>query len=426
MMKRTIALVLVLALVLLAAGCAKTPAPAPDPEPPAQTAPAEPAPQPEPAPDPEPEPEPEPATAAEPYEILDPKVMPEGGTRDGVAYVPYDGIVEHLFFHPVIAYPELAFDGDAQANGLDDFMVTVGEFTKILNNVYEKGYVLVDIGDVWSETTDENGTAKMVRNTLYLPEGKKPVIFSYDDTNYYPYMLENGFAYKLILGEDGKVWSWGLDPQGNEVTSRDLDAIPALDKFVEEHPDFSPFGAKACLSLTGYEGILGYRTQTASDVEWTEELEANRQREREAVKPIIEELRRTGCHTWGHIRLGSGNLAKIQADTQKWFDEVGSLVGETDILFYPHGERPDGGDWKQTGEAFKYLQSQGFRVFCSVGVESFSFIKKDICAVICDRLHPDGKTLRWSRNRYLRFYDAKDIMEIGVRPDLGLGEDWNS
>ena len=40
-------------------------------------------------PDPEPEPEPEPATAAEPYEILDPKVMPEGGTRDGVAYVPF-------------------------------------------------------------------------------------------------------------------------------------------------------------------------------------------------------------------------------------------------------------------------------------------------------------------------------------------------
>ena len=430
MMKRTIALVLVLALVLLAAGCAKTPAPAPDPEPPAQTAPAEPAPQPEPAPDPEPEPEPEPATAAEPYEILDPKVMPEGGTRDGVAYVPYDGIVEHLFFHPVIAYPELAFDGDAQANGLDDFMVTVDEFNKILDNVYEKGYVLVDIGDVWSETTGGDGNPVMVRNTLYLPEGKKPLIFSYDDTNYYPYMLENGLTYKLILGEDGRVWSWGLDPQGNEVVSRDLDAIPILDKFVEEHPDFSPFGAKACLSVTGYEGLLGYHTQTDGTVEWTAELEANRQSEREAVKPIIEELKRTGwtfgSHTWGHIRLGSGNMAKIQADTQKWFDEVGSLVGETDILFYPHGERPDGGDWKQTGEAFQYLQGQGFRVFCSVGVESFSFIKKDICAVICDRLHPDGKTLRWSRNRYLQFYDAKEIMDTSVRPDLGVGEDWKN
>ena len=427
MMKRTIALVLVLALVLLAAGCAKTPAPAPDPEPPAQTAPAEPAPQPEPAPDPEPEPEPEPATAAEPYEILDPKVMPEGGTRDGVAYVPYDGIVEHLFFHPVIAYPELAFDGDAQEKGLDDFMVTVDEFNKILSSVYERGYVLVDIADVWSETTDEAGNPVMVRNTLYLPEGKKPVVFSYDDTNYYPYMLENGFAYKLVIGEDGKVWSWGIDPQGNEVVSRDLDAIPVLDKFVEEHPDFSPFGAKASLSLTGYEGILGYRTQTDTKA-WDDAKEANRQAERQAVQPIIEELRRTGwtfgSHTWGHIRLGSGNLGKIQADTEKWMDEVGSLVGPTTILFYPHGERPDGNDWKQTGPVFQYLQQQGFRVFCSVGVESFSYIKKDICAVICDRLHPDGTTLRYSRNRYLQFYDAKDIMDTSVRPDLGVGEDW--
>ena len=253
------------------------------------------------------------------------------------------------------------------------------------------------------------------------------MIFSYDDTNYYPYMLENGFAYKLILGDDGKIWSWGLDPEGNEVISRDLDAIPMLDKFVEEHPDFSPFGAKACLSLTGYEGILGYRTATNSKVEWTAELEAARQAEREAVMPIIEELRRTGwtfgSHTWGHIRLGSGNMEKIRNDTQKWFDEVGSLVGETPILFYPHGERPDGNDWTNTGEAFRYLQDQGFRVFCSVGTESFSYIKKDICAVICDRLHPDGTTLRKSRKRYLQFYDAKDILDTSVRPDFGV--DWD-
>ena len=200
----------------------------------------------------------------EPYTILDPTVMPEGGVRDGVTYVAWDGIVEHLFFHPVVAYPELAFDGDAQANGIDDYMVTVDEYDKILQSVYDKGYVLVDIGDVWSATTGEDGAPKMVKNTLYLPEGKKPLILSYDDTNYYDYMLQNGFAYKLILGEDGKIASWGKDPQGNEVVSRDLDAIPILDKFVEEHPDFSPFGAKGCLSLTGYQGILGYRTQTDS------------------------------------------------------------------------------------------------------------------------------------------------------------------
>lgn len=363
--------------------------------------------------------EPEAAPEPPPYAILDPTVMPEGGVRDGVAYAAYDGIVEHLFFHPVIAYPELAFDGDNQANGLDDYMVTVGEYNKILQSVYDKGFVLVDISDVWSETTGEDGQPKMVRNTLYLPEGKRPLILSFDDTNYYQYMLANGFAYKLIIDDSGKIASWGLDPQGNEVVSRDLDAIPILDKFVEEHPDFSPFGAKGCLSLTGYEGILGYRTQTDTQ-KWTEAQEASRQREREAVKPIIAELKRTGwtfgSHTWGHLRLDSKPLEHIQADTQRWADEVGSLVGPTTILFYPHGSRPDGNDWKNTGPVFQYLQSQGFRVFCSVGIESFSYIKKDICAVICDRLHPDGTTLRHSRERYLQFYDAKDIMDTAVRP----------
>ena len=422
MIKKALALLLALTLPLALAACAAAPSPAPTPDS-GQTEPP-----PDSSPDPEPaEPAEPPAPEPEPYEISDPKVMPEGGVRDGVTYAAYDGIVEHLFFHPLIAYPELAFDGDAQEKGLDDFMVTADEFNKILNSVYERGYVLVDIADVWSETTNEAGSPVMVRNTLYLPEGKKPLVLSYDDTNYYPYMLDNGFTYKLIIGEDGKIWSWGLDPAGNEVVSRDLDAIPILDKFVEEHPDFSPFGAKACLSLTGYEGILGYRTQTDTK-EWDDAREANRQAERLAVQPIIEELKRTGwtfgSHTWGHIRLGSGNLGKIQADTEKWMDEVGSLVGPTTILFYPHGERPDGNDWKQTGPAFQYLQQQGFRVFCSVGVESFSYIKNDICAVICDRLHPDGTTLRYSRNRYLQFYDAKDIMDTSVRPDLGVGEDW--
>ena len=416
MMKRYAALLLALALLLGLAACGgnseDAPAPAPDQNAgDVQTPPA-----------PEPEPEPEP----EPYNIYDPTVLPEGGTRDGVTYEAYDGIVEHLFIHPVIAYPELAFDGDSQEKGLDDYMITATEFARILESVYERGYVLVDIADVWSEVTDESGQPKMVRNTLYLPQGKKPLILSYDDTNYYDYMLENGFAYKLILGEDGKIASWGLDPQGNEVVSRDLDAIPMLDKFVEEHPDFSPFGAKACLSLTGYQGILGYRTQTDRTVTWTAEREAARQAEIEAVKPIIAELKRTGwtfgSHTFGHIRLGTLSLEDIQADTQRWFDEVGSLVGETNVLFYPHGERPDGGDWQQTGPVFQYLQGQGFRILCSVGIESFSYIKKDVCAVICDRLHPDGTTLRskYVDERYGQFYDVREIFDWDARPDYGV------
>ena len=414
-MRRAISLFFALLLLLSLAACGSAPAPAADAPSQTEEPPAE-------VPEAPPEPEPEP----EPYTILDPTVQPEGGVRDGVTYVAYDGVVEHLFFHPVVAYPELAFDGDYKSDGIDDWMVTAGEYLKIFQSVYDKGYVLVDIADCWSEQTGEDGQTRMVKNTLYLPEGKKPLILSYDDVNYYEYMLENGFTYKLIIGEDGKLWSWGLDPQGNEVVSRDLDAVTILDKFVEEHPDFSPFGAKGCLSLTGYEGILGYRTQTDRE-NWTTEREANRQKEIEAVKPIVAELKRTGwtfgSHTWGHISLNTRTVDVVTADMQKWFDEVGSLVGETPVLFYPFGGRLDGDDVQQSGPAFRWMQQHGFRIFCSVGIDSWSKCKSDIGAVICDRLHPDGTTLRSAkaRERYMKFYDAKDIIDLSVRPQREVG-----
>ena len=114
--------------------------------------------------------------------------------NSGVELVAYDGIVEHMFFHPCVAYPELAFDGDYQANGIDDWMVTAGEYQKILESLYANDYIMVDINSVYSEVDNGSGGTVMKRNTLYIPEGKKPIIISYDDVNYYDYMRENGFV----------------------------------------------------------------------------------------------------------------------------------------------------------------------------------------------------------------------------------------
>ena len=318
----------------------------------------------------------------------------------------------------------------------DDWMVTVDEFNKILQSVYEKGYILVNMCDVWSEYTNENGEQRMQRNTLMLPEGKKPLIMSFDDVNYYDYMLSEGFMSKLIVGEDGDIWAYGVDPfTGEEVVTQDLDATTILDKFVREHPDFSLNGAKGCFSLTGYQGILGYRTQNdidiAADSPERPAFDAKRQAEIDAVKPVIARLKETGwtfgSHTWGHIRLaaeGEKADARLKRDTLRWQEEVGSLVGPTNILFYPHGGRPDGDhDQGETyGPQFVWLQEQGFRIFASVGISSYSQIKTTISAVICDRLHPDGTTLRSgkAREHYLQFYDPKDIIDLDVRPNLGV------
>ena len=132
-------------------------------------------------------------------------------SAEPVNLVEYDGIVEHLFFHPIIAYPEMAFDGDAKEEGLDSYMVTISEYNLMLESLYEKDYILVDMNDVWSEIIGDDGNPQMVRNTLMIPDGKKPLILSYDDVNYYEYMIENGFPYKLVI-KDGEIWSYGLDP----------------------------------------------------------------------------------------------------------------------------------------------------------------------------------------------------------------------
>jgi len=344
---------------------------------------------------------------------------------------PESAVVEHLFFHPVIAYPQWAFhdcpSSQSQKEGLDDWMVTVEEYNKILQSVYDNNYVIVSMNDVWSEYTTAEGEQRMRRNIFMVPEGKKPLIISYDDTNYYDYMLEEGFTSKLVLGDDGEVWAECTDPYtGETFQTQDLDAITILDKFVKEHPDFSPYGVKGCLSLTGYQGILGYRTQTNTDHP-EPEFEANRQREIAAVRPIVERLKETGwyfgSHTWGHINLSTWSLDSVKRDTQRWYDEVGSIVGPTQILFYPHGARPDGDhDQGEPGPMFQYLHGTGFRIFASVGISSYEKCKSEISAVICDRLHPDGKTLRSGKSlaRYEQFYDAREIIDLDVRPQLGV------
>ena len=161
-------------------------------------------------------------------------------------------------------------------------------------------------------------------------------------------------------------------------------SLPYLEKGLEEAEKAGSlaFQVTALINLSHRSLFLG-----DADRDYSEAIEyANRAAEIEAVKPVIARLKETGwtfgSHTWGHIRLADKPLQTVINDTERWADEVGSLVGPTQILFYPHGGRPDGDDWHQTGERFQYLQSQGFRIFASVGTSSFSYVKPDISAVI--------------------------------------------
>ena len=79
---------------------------------------------------------------------------------------------------------------------------------------------------------------------------------------------------QLVVDENGKIRNEYIEDDGS-VSVGDYDMVPLIDRFVEEHPDFSYRGAKGIVALTGYNGILGYRTDQSYETR-PDDLDANK------------------------------------------------------------------------------------------------------------------------------------------------------
>ncbi len=275
------------------------------------------------------------------------------------------GDITHVFFHSLVVDPSKAFDGDADEAGYNQVMTTVDEFKKILQSMYDKGYVLVRLHDMAYETTDETGKAVMKPGTIMLPEGKIPFVMSQDDVCYYPYMDNDGFATRIVIGNDGYPTCEMRQDDGSTVTGP-YDLVPILEDFIQEHPDFSYKGARAVLAFTGYEGILGYRT-AASYADKNPNYEQDRQAAAQVAQCLKDHGWELASHSWGHLNLGDVSWDRFQSDADKWENEVDSLIGPIDIILYPFGA--DINDWHpytHDNVRYDYLYQCGFRYFCNV------------------------------------------------------------
>ncbi len=291
-----------------------------------------------------------------------------------VAYSVSD--ITHIFFHILCVDTDRAFTDDAAGKDFNQVMTTIPEFEAILQQMYDRGYVLVGLHDMAEIQIQEDGTEKMVSKKIMLPEGKKAFVMSEDDVNYYEYMQGKGFADKMVLDENGKLKLQYTDASG-QVSVGDYDLVPILDNFIEQHPDFSYRGAKAILAFTGYNGVLGYRTDEtydASSENYDPSMTANPNiaEDRETVRTLLQALVDDGyelaSHSWGHVNFTNRELADLQRDTDRWERNVESLMpGNCDIILYPFGA--DIGDWHpytNDNEKFTMLENAGFRYFCNV------------------------------------------------------------
>ena len=283
--------------------------------------------------------------------------------------------VTHVFYHTLIKDTSKAFDGDYKEADYNQVMTTIDEFNKITETMYEKGYVMVSIYDMVK--ADENGN--MTRGEILLPPGKIPFVLSQDDVCYYHYMDGDGYASRLIVDDKGKVRNEYIEDDGS-VSVGDYDMVPLIDRFVEKHPDFSYRGAKGIVALTGYNGILGYRTdqsyETRPDdlddnkVEWLDaHPDFSLEKEREGAKKVADAMKAEGwlfaSHTWGHQNIAQISLDTLQTDTQKFKDNVDPLIGGTDIIIFAFGTDLCGEE-DYHGDKFEYLKGVGYNYFCNV------------------------------------------------------------
>ena len=295
---------------------------------------------------------------------------------------PDMGQITHIFFHSLVVDPERAFDGDEDEDGYNLYMTTCDEFWAILESMYAKGFVLVSPYDVAYEVESDDGNF-FTYGELRLPEGKKPFIMSQDDLNYYGYMVGtgsginekpvfadthgDGFAHRVVIGEDGYPTCEYMDKDGN-VTTGDYDLVPLLEKFIQEHPDFSYHGARAVLGMTGYEGVFGYRTKPSYEAalgstqyEW----------EVSEAKKVAQCLKDHGwilaSHSYGHPAYGRISADRVKEDSQKWENTVQPIIGNCDIILYPHGSDIAGAEeYNSKNAKFTALYEHGYRYFFNV------------------------------------------------------------
>lgn len=329
--------------------------------------------------------------------------------------------IPHIFFHSLIADTSRAFDGDTDNDGYNLYMTTVDEFNAIMEQMYSRGYVLVDIHDMIKTVTLEDGSTVYRQGDIYLPEGKKPFVLSVDDVNYYKYMTDgdgdgypdakgDGFAHKLVIGKNGKVTNEYYEKDGSLVTGS-YDVMPLLEDFVAKHPDFSYRGAKGILAVTGFEGVFGYHTHP----DWKKVLTAEEyNKEVEQAKAVSEAIKAQGwviaSHSYAHFGYGKCNSYDLAADIQKWEDQVQPIVGDTDVLIYPFGQDIAGLE-EYSGAKYQTMRDAGYRIFCNVDASSDYWVQINDGYMRQGRINLDGYRLYRTPGLVDHLIDAGTVID---------------
>ena len=164
--------------------------------------------------------------------------------------------------------------------------------------------------------------------------------------------------------------------------------VPVIDEFVEKHPDFSYRGAKGILALTGYNGVLGYRT-SKSQYPGSKTLEQDIATATEVADALKKDGWVFASHAWGHINMTTSSIPRIKNDMLLWDEEVRPILGDTDQFIYPFGADISGVP-KYKGTKYNMLKKDGFDFFYGVDGTTPAWMQKGDGYLRQARINIDG------------------------------------
>ncbi len=301
----------------------------------------------------------------------------------------YRGSVEVLSVRNLMAFTDKVYAaGSKYAKSYDANLITPDELRAILADLYSNNYILIPV-----ESLQTDGAVSEIK----IPSGKKPFVLICEDLTYPSANKGSGVVDRLGLDSDGRLCSY----TDGEI-SYDNETPLILDAFAEENPDFVYKGARGCISLTGYDGFLGYREGE------------------DGAKETAEFLRNDGwtfaCGSYAYRDMAQATFDTLKSDTELWLDKANEIVGECSVYVWPYGSSV------RTGEKHEYLYEKGFRIFCGVGINAYRAAEPDGKGIFIDRKTLSGSALRNYADAFEKLFDARLAID-SKRPDIKTGEE---
>lgn len=295
--------------------------------------------------------------------------------------------IPFLSFSKLVVDPVAAFSG-SEGNDNRYLYISCTEFTAILQQLFDNGYMLVDMDDIFTTTRAEDGSVLIVKNDLRLPSGKKPIVLIQAQPS--------GYDNPLIVNEDGSI-SAKVAQENGESYIGSYDFVPLLEDFIEANPGFSFRGARAILAMTGYQGLFGYPLEDTANIT--------------AVANALKEKGYTfASNTFGNVSYKKADLLDMQDDAASWEAAVAPLLGETEILAYARsGDINDGKEAYGSSKKYEKLYGAGYKYYMGTCYNSNPWMSITDNTIRMGRIMVTGGNLKDSASLYANLFDASKV-----------------